>query len=401
MMVAVAAAALLARWVATGEVTTVGHGCAYADGESYCSMARGGLAHQPFSRRLVVPALARSVPSESIPRRFLALDILALTVAVGAVAILGYRTANCLGAESRLAWASGALTGSLTAVLPHSFHEAFYLPVLTDFVALAFGLVWFALFTSDRVRWQRLAVPVAVLVVLCREQYALSLFLILVLSAILGDRERKRQAGVSAVLIVTALVLALTRPSVGEDYASIATLRAVIHSHVSSIDGAVGVLVNIFFATGLVGPLALIWAKTAARLTDHDVRTRILISGALIGGTAPAVVSLFSGSDVGRIASHGGPYFIVVATALAGTSWRRAMMYGPATIATLVAWHPWAVLRGGDQGFLRLYNPQLVPGAVPVAARSIGLLCLIASGAFVLTELWRQGQTAHSRGSRR
>ena len=132
-------------------VATARNGCVFADGDSYCRMARGATGDAPFSRRVLVPSLVGVLPhSWSIAVRFEIISVLgALAGTFGTFALtLRIVPARADTAQRRMVAATAA--GALVAVFATHFRLAFGVPILVDLPATRLGVVWCLLLLSRR-----------------------------------------------------------------------------------------------------------------------------------------------------------------------------------------------------------------------------------------------------------
>jgi hypothetical protein len=351
---------------ARSRLAAVGNGCIW-DGWSYCRMAVGELGERPFNRRPLVPLLARLTGIESPPKAFLAVDLIAIAVLAIGVWALTRRCVDALGGNPDQASAAATIAACLVMFLPH-LHSVFFVPVFTDYAAAALAVAWCALLVSRRPVW---SVPVALLAGMAREQNAMVIVVVGLVTAAVVGRLRTPAIASSVVALMAALVDLHQpwRPG-SQDWASWTFLETAWRSHSNH---PVAVVASMLFAVGLP-VFAVVIGRRA--LWRSDV-CRLVLSVALID----LAIAPVAGSDTGRIAFHGAPF--LVAAACAWFVVHRQLLVGwIVVVGSLLVWRPWLSLPTDPTTWLRRYTPQDEIGSrwVPFAAVTL----VVAAAAVML-----------------
>jgi hypothetical protein len=183
LLFVVAAIAAIGQLVWSDRIERHG-GCGF-DGYYYCLMLKGGLVPTPFSRRILLPFLAKQVSTSSLAG-FWVVDLVSL---VGATLIAMYVAWRLWPAADSATVAAyrivpALLVGAAFLLARNAFHIVATYPVLSDPLALLFLVGAIALVVVPaRLSTRLLLVPVCFLAPLAREELALVLGLALVLAA--------------------------------------------------------------------------------------------------------------------------------------------------------------------------------------------------------------------------
>jgi hypothetical protein len=161
-------------------------GCGF-DGYYYCLMLKGEVAPKPFSRRILLPFLARHVSTNSLAGFWL-VNVLSLVAVTLLVMYVAWRLRPVVGSQAHVAYGvvPPFLVGAVFLLARNSFHIAATYPVLSDPLGLlllvsAVALVVVPALPSTRL----LLIPICFLAPLAREELAGVLGLALVLAALM------------------------------------------------------------------------------------------------------------------------------------------------------------------------------------------------------------------------
>ena len=346
--------------------------CAFEDGEAYCSMASGGPAPIPFSRRLLVPAVVSWLPgSYSLTGRFQAVAVTSvLVMIIGAMVLTRRLMPRSLPPGVRTG--AAIVAASLTAVAPHTLRLALSWPALVDQAATALGLVWLLLVLT-RVRVLVALSPfVAFATVAAREAWALPL---LVVAAILWHRGRRLAAALTGCGAIAAVLFGLLRPHASGGYS---TVRAILGAGKAGVTNPFGELWALVFAVGIVSVLGLLTASTLRRGEAGAYHVPVI---AVIGSLLFEAV--LTGSDVSRLASGALPFALALGVSEASrrTSLESDATLAVLTLASLLLWQPLRVLKAGDPSYLSYYYPRATASAMCAV--------LVALGLALTYRLWR------------
>jgi hypothetical protein len=363
----VATAALLC-WQAltTGRIEEA-EGCGF-DGAHYCAVAEGEAVPGPFSRRPLVPWLVRALSAGPVLDRFLAVDVVALGAAAALTALLVSRLAPDAPRARRRGL--GVVVACVLLLQPLTAHAAFAYPAQTDAVALALALGWLVLLL-DR-RWASL--PMAVLLCLAREAWGPVVVAVVAVDVLL-DRSRWRVAVATVAGAAGAVLVDLTRPTVGDAQSYPEVVRHWLATHLGSGGGAARLGWMVLTGLGLV-PLLLL-----ARRVPRDRSLALLGTAAAVN----AVLAVVGGNDTARLLL---PTFAVL-LALTGAAVAREPRYdlalGLLVAGTLALWRPWTVPPTETTAFLGYFTPYY--SAAGVFTRRLVLDATVACVATAATWL--------------
>jgi hypothetical protein len=157
------------------------------DGYYYCLMLKGEVAPKPFSRRVLLPFLARHVSTDSVAGFWL-VSVLSLVAVTLLVMYVAWRLRPVVSSQAHFAFGvvPPLLVGAAFLLARNSFHITATYPVLSDPLGLlllvsAVALVVVPALPSTRL----LLIPVCFLAPLAREELAVVLGLALVLAALM------------------------------------------------------------------------------------------------------------------------------------------------------------------------------------------------------------------------
>lgn len=314
-------------------------GCAFADGESYCAVARGELAHRPFNRRPLVPLLVRLFHPGGIISGFQFWALLSLGfLVVGVAALTASLTATVTARRNDLA--SPLMAASLVLLMPHGVRLAWVYPVFTDITAMALGVFWLVILASRRPGFAPL---VALLAVLCREQWAVPVLLV----GIWLILRRQHAVGWTHVAVaVLGAVVDLTRPHTGFSYTT--TLQRAAGNFVHQV-GPVSVIV----ITGVIAALYLTSRPWNERVGAQEIPLLIVAVFNMCFG-------VIAGSDVPRLIAAAVPFLICLALAWSSRPGQSPLRLVVTVLSLFVLWRVWQL--PSASAYKELFKPFEVPG---------------------------------------
>ncbi|MEJ7583229.1 MAG: hypothetical protein WKF43_03905 [Acidimicrobiales bacterium] len=313
--------------------------CAFGDGKAYCAAAEGDRIPEAFSRRPVVPALARLLPTATA-RAFRAISALGLLVAIALAVILADRIARRLDLWDRSTRvAIGIIVAGAGLVAPHGLRMAWSVPILVDHASLAAGLLWLVLFTSRNRYACMLSVPVTFLAGCTREIWG-PVIAVTALSALVVDRRRAISA--ANVVVAVAALITVTRlvPPIADQAIKYSEREVIEYSwnqNFGSVDAVRHTAWRLAFAMGLL-PLVLLlrpplsWLRRELAQRD-DTAAAVLLTAILVLGSA-----LVAGTDLTRYLFPAGFLFVILAVPWLVS--QRALL-APAVVLVLVTMAVW------------------------------------------------------------
>ena len=369
-------------------------GCGGNDGHQYCLMARGITAEHPYSRRLLLPALARALSwtGMRIPDAFLVLNLVAFVVILVIAARLALYVADRAGVGQER-WSFAVIAASLLVIAPLGFRWIWYYPALVDPAAAALGLAWLIVATSGDRRCHITAVVLAFLTVLCRDAWAPLIIITAIVILIVRIPRRRADlavAGATVVAVGVALWLGARSPglpnSVTDD--TVGYARSQIAHFTQTRQGLEELLFDLIFGLGLI-PLVLLTGGALRRRVGHDVRLTAAVSVAV----ATIVIAPPEGLDVSRYVLFGAAPIVFAFVARAGGSRRAAATLFILLAASAGFWRPDRAIRGTLSDYFSYFSPvylgpteaadHLVSGliAAGIAAAAAGAVIAIVIGA--------------------
>ena len=373
------AAAAATSQLLGSERISINGGCGW-DGEFYCAMLKGTVVPEPYSRRILLPFLARQVSADTLTG-FWVVNVLSLA----AVTILAMYIAWKLRPEELRASLDAGLVpplavGAAFLSARNSFHIIATYPALTDALGLlllvgAIALV--VLPVPPRARW--VLIPICFLAPLSREQLAAVLAGALVLAGLMRLLPWLTALSALAASLLGG-ALALRQPHLGGAQPLRGTVKYWLDHDFGSWQGFFRFIVMVMLAFGpflLVLGLARGWNRTALWI----------VSVAAIF----TAISLFAGGDTDRILTPAG-LLIVLAASISVTKNERALL----GLALLVAAYavqqaPFARVGGDPVAWLTFFGLRvttidsvvhngLVPLLIGLPIAVAGFILLLAGG---------------------
>jgi len=185
LLFVLSAAAAVGQLVWSDRINRRG-GCGF-DGYYYCLMLKGEVAPKPFSRRILLPFLARHVSTNSLAGLW-RVNVLSLVAVTLVVIYVAWRLRPVVSAHAHVAFrvVPPLLVGAAFLLARNSFHIAATYPVLSDPLGLLLLVSAVALVVAPTLPATRLLlIPVCFLAPLAREELAVVLSLALVLAALM------------------------------------------------------------------------------------------------------------------------------------------------------------------------------------------------------------------------
>jgi hypothetical protein len=337
-------------------------GCGF-DGYYYCLMLKGGLVPAPFSRRILLPFLARHVSTDSLAG-FWAVDVVSLAGATLIAMYVAWRLRTAAGSGTTLVYRAvpALLVGATFLLARNTFHIVATYPALSDPLALlllvaAVGLVAVPAQPSTRL----LLIPVCFLAPLAREE--LAPVLVLALALAVAMRLLKWPFAVGAVAAsVAGAAYAFHQPNSGgaglcltrhgtyvacpESLQS--TLRFWLDWDFGSWHGFARFGVMLLLG---VGPFVL--ALGLLRDTSWNRRSALWI--AAVAGIFTAV-SAFGGGDTDRILTPAGLLLAIAVTVAASERPRALLALCVVVVAYAVQQEPFHAVSGDQNAWLTFYG---------------------------------------------
>ena len=331
--------------------------CIYADGESYCAIARGERVSEPFNSRPLVPLLAGALPG-GVETGFELVAGAGIVAAVALSAKLADRLVGDLGGCARVLLAVAIVSSGL--VRANGLRDALSVPVFVDQAALAFGLGWLVLFTSRDRDLRLCSVPIAVAAVAAREIWVV----VIVVGALIVFAYGARAIALAnaAAAAATFVVVPLLFPPAPR------TARMDVRNtlwfwwHVRTADSGIffHTIWAVVFAVGLL-PVILL-SRSAARWVRREHVAAVLLAGGLVF----VLSAPFTGSDLWRLAYPGGVMLTIAALAWAARSASWASV--PLAVGSVILWGP-------ARGLLR----DSADYGLPLVEQDLGIaVCFVA-----------------------
>jgi hypothetical protein len=250
--------------------------------------------------------------------------------------------------------------------------------VLVDQGALAAGLLWLVLYTSQPTRVRALSVPAAFLAVCSREVWG-PVIVVTVLALVLFDRRRvfavvNALAAGSAFVMVTFLV-----PTVDNSYSESDVIRYSWHQNFAGLEAVRHTTWGLVFAVGVLPAIMLCrppvrWLRR--ELAERDVTgAAVLLVALLLLGSA-----VITGSDVTRYLYLGGLFLIAFSAPWLVAN--RGLLPAGAVlaIATVLVWDPAHHFIASDKQYLDFYygGPVGIGTVTPPTPRTTRALIVSA-----------------------
>ena len=324
----------------------VGQGCGW-DGSVYCAMTRGELVIEPYNRRVLLPWLTSLFSAGDPLAGFRVLNAIGLVGLVAAVLWL-----LRVVAPSQVPRTVMVLIGSLVVLNPWTVHIYLTYPVLTDFFSAALAIAWCATTLRRTRRADILGFGFLVCLGMTREHWSAVAAAAAWVAVLLGLRTW-RWATASSALSLAVLVFAFTRPTslAAEPLTSVLLLWA--RESVASPENFTRLVFMVLTGVGLVCLLPLL------RLSAVRQDRRLLWLCAVALGNLAA--SLFAGGDTDRILMPTGLILLVVSVALVIREPRLALPWVLLAMATVMTWHPWALVGPDGASWLSFYGLRIEP----------------------------------------
>lgn len=149
------------------------------DGLTYCSMARGNIEFEPFSRRTFLPYIVGSISQDHIVLTFFSLNFIFLTSS----AILIYVFQSKLNSNYSL------LPISLFLINISTYRMLFAYPVLTDFLAIFLVLIFFYVYILLKNNLSY-TILISILIILCfvRENLSITIAISIIISELIQKK---------------------------------------------------------------------------------------------------------------------------------------------------------------------------------------------------------------------
>ena len=383
VLVALASATL---FVVAGTKRVVWNDGCGDDGTNYCHMVVGGNVFKPWSRRLLVSTVIRSVakPSErgGVPSKFLVANVAALAAQGAAAFVLARR----LCTNDRLKHLAGLTAGVVVVAAPMALRWTWMYPVLVDPVSAALGC--FAILALDSRRMFVAAPVLAALATLARESWAPLLVLAATVLVLLprggGGRHepsvRARGLALAATIGATVLaaVVAFKAPGRPDPVAhGLKYYVGYLETHLLTSQGRLEVAWLALFALGVIPLVWLARPVASARWCATHPR-RPLLAAALLATMANAGLGLIGGADFHRFMASVAPLAIGV-TVAAALSLVGETALTIAVVASAAVWGPWDAPDGTREDYYRIFSPNYVSAAeVHQRAVSDAIVVLVA-----------------------
>lgn len=350
---------IAAATAVAGDPIQHAEGCG-VDGAYYCELVRGGTTREPYSHRILVPALVRVVfPSLTPPAGFFAVNLLALAAIGAATAVLTRRVASALGAAASRSAAAAAAAGSVSVASLMAFKFTAYDPVLIDHVATALLLWWIVAATTQRRGLQLGGAVLGALAILTKESAIIPFFLVGI--GLVRSPASRRMAVASAAMAVAALAFVLTLP--GEPNPNITSLAAFIRHNVVSVLSDRAAAVNLLWGTLLsltLTPVVLVTARRRLERLWGTGQPSPLGSALWLAVVAPFVLVAVAGVDSPRYLYQAAPPAFALSFGAVAADARFDRWALGIVVATTALGRPAEVLDGsleqGEMLFAPIYS---------------------------------------------
>ena len=360
------------------------------DGTFYCAAANGARIPAPYSRRPVVPLIARLLPG-TLDARFRAIAVGCLLLAIALAIVLGDRIVKQLDADRHR-----GLRSPSSSPVPDSPDR------------MACGSRCRCRFSLTTRAWRpacsgsccirpgtarslMLAVPAAFLACCTREVWGP----VIIVAALSTLFVRRNVVGIAIASIVAALVafVAMTWlvPSAPSSYDELDVVRGLWHIHFVDLEGLGQTVWSYVFALGLVPAILLYrppWRWLWRRRAQGDTTAfTIVIAGSLLVGSA-----LLGGVDLTRLAYPGGFLLIIFSAPWLVTQRDLAIPATVFAITTIVLWEPGRHLITSVPD----YEAYYYPAARAYSGLAISAIALGVAGEVLLTGTHRNPPPTHS-----
>ena len=377
-------------------------GCGF-DGYYYCLMLKGEVAPKPFSRRILLPFLARHVSTDSLAGFWL-VNVLSLVAVTLLAMYVAWRLRPVVSSRAHLAFrvVPPLLAGAAFLLARNSFHITATYPVLSDPLGLlllvsAVALVVVPALPSTRL----LLIPVCFLAPLAREELTGVLALALVLATLMRLLPWPVALAASGASAAGA-AYAFHQPNSGgaglcstgqNTFVSCpesvqSTLRVWLDADFGSWNGLLRFGVMVLLA---LGPFVFLLGTLRDR--TRDKRLALWIAGVAVIFTA---VSIFGGGDTGRILTPAG-LLLALAVLVSGSRSGKALLGLAVVVAAYaVQQEPFHAVSGDPAVWLEFFGLRvtalssvvhngLIPSLIALPIGAAGYLLLRSSGVDVAT----------------
>jgi len=377
-------------------------GCGF-DGYYYCLMLKGEVAPKPFSRRILLPFLARHVSTDSLAGFWL-VNVLSLVAVTLLAMYVAWRLRPVVSSGAHLAFrvVPPLLAGAAFLLARNSFHITATYPVLSDPLGLlllvsAVALVVVPALPSTRL----LLIPVCFLAPLAREELTGVLALALVLATLMRLLPWPVALAASGASAAGA-AYAFHQPNSGgaglcstgqNTFVSCpesvqSTLRVWLHADFGSWNGLLRFGVMVLLA---LGPFVFLLGTLRDR--TRDKRLALWIAGVAVIFTA---VSIFGGGDTDRILTPAG-LLLALAVLVSGSRSGKALLGLAVVVAAYaVQQEPFHAVSGDPAVWLEFFGLRvtalssvvhngLIPSLIALPIGAAGYLLLRSSGVDVAT----------------
>ncbi len=295
--------------------------CAFADGESYCEMAAGNRGADPFSRRPLVPLVARAIGrvfNLSTGDSFRIVTAGGLLLLAGAIYFLTSALVRhcCATSANRHAIAAAAVLLWLT--VPQPVRAWLMTPVLFDPVGSALLTAWLVLLViPQRPALRFLQAFLVIAAALTRESTA-TLVIVACAAAVVSGVRSRRDVMPSVVAALLGLVVALIQPS--QSFAARfpyhwqyrGTFGEISYNLRHWLHDPLGIARGLMIGIGS-GAIALsptIWRQVRSKFGTTAQDSAFLMVMAVVT-VAALLQALFGGSDLGRLSSVAAPMLCI------------------------------------------------------------------------------------------
>ena len=377
-------------------------GCGF-DGYYYCLMLKGEVAPKPFSRRILLPFLARHVSTDSLAGFWL-VNVLSLVAVTLLAMYVAWRLRPVVSSGAHLAFrvVPPLLAGAAFLLARNSFHITATYPVLSDPLGLlllvrAVALVVVPALPSTRL----LLIPVCFLAPLAREELTGVLALALVLATLMRLLPWPVALAASGASAAGA-AYAFHQPNSGgaglcstgqNTFVSCpesvqSTLRVWLDADFGSWNGLLRFGVMVLLA---LGPFVFLLGTLRDR--TRDKRLALWIAGVAVIFTA---VSIFGGGDTDRILTPAG-LLLALAVLVSGSRSGKALLGLAVVVAAYaVQQEPFHAVSGDPAVWLEFFGLRvtalssvvhngLIPSLIALPIGAAGYLLLRSSGVDVAT----------------
>ena len=335
------------------------------DGEIYCSMARGELGFEPYSRRTLLPTLTQLISTNPTFQHFYIINSIICVLIIFII----WKFMRKINPENTYIFIA------ILILNPSFVRMLFVYPVLTDFLALLLVIVLFYnYFIKDGFFWEMISYAAVAALVFVRENISLTFAISLIISNVM----HKKKLGKSIFFLTFTIILTYlsfqqeSRPSPDQSidtsiYGVIVYWLIENTKDFESITRFVYLLILGIGISGLAGIMGIRTIFTQYRVI-YIFALILFVSGAFLGG------------DNARISSISGILFSFIWLLRVKNQLSKKIIL----VLTLILWMPLYASDGTNESYFYMYAQRVLGFEVTVGQVSRFLLLSLIFLGFVL-----------------